>query len=161
MIECIDLDEPVPEFTLQQALQLLRQFKERKQNNMAIKINVSQEDVARTRLISEAGWYPCLVKDVKQERNKAGDADNIVVDYEVIEHPTETGVRARTWFSEKAMGMIIPFLKDGFGIEVPNTGIADFDVEVAKGRKVMCFLQVENNQGKDNNNVKGYRQYGK
>lgn len=123
---------------------------------MAIKINVTPEDVARTRTVSQGPtWYPLTVKDIKVELNKKGDANNFVTDFEVDEGP-DKGVRARVWFSEKAMGMIIPFLK-AVGVDVPNSGLVDFDIEPAIGRKLMGFIQVEDNDGKPVNNIKDYR----
>ena len=123
---------------------------------MAIKINVSQEDVARTRAITQGpGWYPLTVKNITVEENKKGDANNFVTDFEVNEGP-DKGCRSRVWFSEKAMGMMVPFLK-ALGIDVPNTGLADFDLEPAIGRQLKGYLQIEQYEGKDQNALKDYR----
>jgi len=150
------------EYLLWRVEYLLRQIHKNQQdqkereNQMAIRVSIAPEDVARQRVVTQgATWYPVVVRNIVIELNKAGDANNFVTDFEVDDGP-DKGCRARVWFSEKAIGMMIPFLK-AVGVDVPNSGLADFDIEPAIGRQVLAFIQVEDYNGKPGNVVKDYR----
>ena len=117
------------------------------------RLSLTPQDVLRSKIL-KPGIYTFEVSAVNEETNKAGDAQNIVVDFVGVEGMAQ-GVPVRVWFSEKAPGMAVPFIK-ALGGSVSETESTSFEFAQATGRKVRLQIENEKYMGKLQNTVAGY-----
>lgn len=119
------------------------------------RINVSKDDLKKSKVLSPE-WYPVEIVDYKYEQNKKGDAFNHIYDFKVLSPEDCAGVVLRNWYSEKAMGMIVPLAK-AMGVPVDEKNGFSFDPEAGKGRKIEVHVKNEMNEGRPRNVIDGYR----
>src|SRR6188508_3744894 len=107
-----------------------------------MKWNVSPNDVARGKLIQKPGWYIAEIIKYAEEENKKKDGTNAVFDFRVVSDDTNAnGVEIRVWFSEKAPGIAVPFLK-ALGAEERADGSmsVDFTPQLV-GHKLQVYIK--------------------
>jgi hypothetical protein len=127
------------------------------------KLTITPEDLKRS-MVADANWYPVQVTSVVQERNKKGDADNIVVDLTIVTSGDEdrdkfADVVARTWFSEKAPGIAAPFIVACGGSIDPEEG-GEFEFAGALNKQIEAYIMPRTFEGRMLNNVKDYATLG-
>lgn len=102
---------------------------------MAIKLNITPDDVKRNKLI-KPGWFNFRITEVKEEPAADKQSVNIVIDLEGLEGDS-LGVPVRHWFNEKAPGFAIPFVKATGGRVTEEEGIdPNYDFAAQKGKVV-------------------------
>lgn len=119
-----------------------------------MKFQVTKEDLMRGTVV-EPGWYNVEVAAANDELAKDGQSTNCVVDFKIIEGKFE-GVKVRTWFSEKAPGMVVPFAT-AFGIKFDPQKGGDFDPTITVGRKLRIYITNQEYNKKMQNQVSDYR----
>ena len=108
---------------------------------MAI-IRLTREDILQTKLVDNADWYKCAVKEVKVEAAKKDQSTNYVF-YCRIVGEVENGVPVRCSFSEKFLGPFAGFAT-ACGAEVdPNGG--NFDTEAFTDKELYIFVEPKEN----------------
>lgn len=113
---------------------------------MAIRMNITPADVKRSKII-QPGWYPFLITDIKEEPSADKKSVNVVLDLEGKEGDAE-GVPVKHWFSEKAPGFAIPFVRATGGRVTEEEGIdPNYDFAAQRGKVVMGH--VITSRGKD------------
>jgi hypothetical protein len=117
------------------------------------RFNITPKDVKRSKIV-KPGWYNALVEDVKEEAAKSGDSNNVVVDM-VGQEGDATNVPFRVWFSEKAPGMAIPFIK-ACGGKIDEDKGGDFEFSAAKGKRVKIKVSTGEYKGKPQNQIDDY-----
>ncbi len=120
---------------------------------MPMIFSISREDVLRGKTV-EPGWYPCMVKEVSQEPASTDGSTNTIVDFTVTDGPFKD-VPLRRYFSEKAPGFAVNFLK-ALGATIGDNG-GNFDLEKAKGRKMMVYVKNEMYEGSTRNRVEDFK----
>jgi len=122
-----------------------------------MKWNVSPNDVARGKLIQKPGWYIAEIIKYAEEENKKKDGTNAVFDFRVVSDDTNAnGVEIRVWFSEKAPGIAVPFLK-ALGAEERADGSmsVDFTPQLV-GHKLQVYIKRGEFDGKPKNEISEY-----
>lgn len=105
------------------------------------KVTFSREDVLqRTQL--DAGWYPIAAKEINETIAKDKVSTNYVTDFIVLEGPM-AGVPVRHWFTEKAVGRIVDYVKCFLppGAEL-ETG-KQYELEETLDRPVMGYISYD------------------
>src|ERR1700751_3953161 len=102
------------------------------------RLTITPEDYLRGRILNPA-WYRLKVKSAVDELSKAGDSNNVVVDFVVVSGPKQkdgsdpAGIPLRRYYSEKAPGFANKlFQAFGAGLDGKKTAIVDFDGIVGK-----------------------------
>lgn len=120
------------------------------------RIQVTAEDMKRSQVL-EPDFYPCEVTKYEYKDNKAKDAKNHVYSFKVLAPESCAGVPLTAWFSEKAMGTIVPFLK-AIGVQVDEKkGISFDNPEAAVGKRLDVHIKNEQYQGRTTNSIDGFR----
>jgi hypothetical protein len=127
------------------------------------KLTITPEDLKRS-LVCDANWYPTQVTSVVQERNKKGDADNIVIDLTVVSSGDEDrdkfeGCVCRVWFSEKAPGIAANFIIACGGSIDPEEG-GEFEFAGALNKQMETYIMPRQFEGRMLNNAKDYAPLG-
>ena len=122
-----------------------------------MKWNVSPNDVARGKLIQKPGWYIAEIIKYAEEENKKKDGTNAVFDFRVVSDDTNAnGVEIRVWFSEKAPGIAVPFLKALGAEERPDGSMSvDFTPQLV-GHKLQVYIKRGEFDGKPKNEISEY-----
>jgi len=120
---------------------------------MGLRFQVSASDVKRSKLI-KPGWYLFSVVDVRVEKAKDGQSNNIVIDL-VGKEGDAKDVPVRTWISEKAPGLAVPAIK-AFGGDVSEETGADFDFEGIRGMDARLLIETGEYEGRKNNSIKDW-----
>ena len=123
-----------------------------------MKWRVGTDDVAKGKLVKVPGWYTAEIANFEEQMSKDKESTNAVFDFRILapgdkEH---NGIVVRTWFSEKAPGMSVEFLK-ALGAEEKPDG--SYDVEFGKnlvGKKIRIEIKRGEYNGKPTNNINGY-----
>jgi hypothetical protein len=114
---------------------------------------ITRSDMLRSKIV-EPGWYLCEIIDITEEPSKKGDSTNIVVSFKISEGPF-ADVPLKTWFSEKAMGMAVPFV-NACGFEVSEDG-GDFNIDESYvGKKLKVEVVTGEYDGRPQNNTNDY-----
>src|ERR1022692_184695 len=121
---------------------------------MAIKVNLTREDILQGKVISP-GWYLLNIKDVTQEQAKSDSSStNIVVSFTIADGPAKD-TPLKIWFSEKALGTIAGFLKALTGEEVVVG--TDYDIESCKGKQVRGKVVNDEYKGRMTNKIDAFK----
>lgn len=103
-------------------------------------VRLTQEDILQTKLVENADWYKCVVKESKVEPSKGDQSTNYVF-YCTILDEKEKGVPVRCSFSEKFLG---PF--EGFKVACGGeAGPGAFDTDAFTGRELYIFVEPKEN----------------
>ena len=127
---------------------------------MPIPFTVTREDLLRSKTL-DPGWYKATIKKIWQEPSNAGDSTNTWAEFSVVEGPAQKdnsnpqGTPLRRCFSEKAPGMIVPFLV-AMGAKVTENG-GTFDVEKGVGRDILVYNENKMYEGRMLNNVSDFK----
>lgn len=114
----------------------------------------SQEDVARSQVVSEKVWLPCEVTKYQEKPSKDGQSINHVVDMKVI-GDEYTGLILTAYFSEKAPSMAFGFL-NALGYEISKAG-GTVDFNAAVNRQILVAVEPRDYEGRMTNNIVEYR----
>jgi len=123
------------------------------------KLTITPEDLKRS-LILDANWYPVRITEVVQEKNKAGDADNIVIDM-IVESSGNTekdqfeGCELRRYFSEKAPAMAKGYIVACGGTVTEEGG--DFEFDGTVGRQIEAYVKPRTYESRLVNDVADFR----
>lgn len=122
-----------------------------------MKWNVSPDDVSRGKLIQKPGWYMAEIVRYEEEENKKKDGTNAVFDFKVIsDNQDANGIVIRVWFSEKAPGIAVPFMK-ALGAEERPDGTMSVDFTKALvGKKLQVYIKRGEFDGKPKNEISEY-----
>lgn len=108
-------------------------------------IKFSQEDLLeRTQL--QPGWYNLLCKSVTEGPGKTDPSSIVYTCVFVVDGGAANGVPIRHWFSEKAMGRIVDYIK----CFLPNGKVEAgkvYDLDQTVGLRVGGYCQYDLNQG--------------
>ena len=123
------------------------------------RLTITEQDIKRSTVL-DAGWYPVQVTGVTEETNKAGDAQNIIVDFVGIgsndaDKNKAKGVPLRRYFSEKAPGFAVNYIK-ACGGAVPEAG-GTFELANTTGKRLEVFVKSRLYEGNQQNDVKEFR----
>jgi hypothetical protein len=123
------------------------------------KLTISASDMKRSTVLDQ-GWYLVEVTSVNEEPNAKGDSTNIIVD--LVGLPSSdpdknkaSGVPLRRYFTEKAPGFAVNFIK-ACGGSVSDEG-GTFDLSSAVGRKLQAFVKPRPYEGRMTNDVADFR----
>ena len=121
---------------------------------------VTREDMLRSKTL-DPGWYKAKVKRLWQEPSNAGDSTNTWLEMIVIAGPEQkdksnvADTPVRRVFSEKAPGMIVPFLK-ACGAQVGENG-GNFDLNKCVGRELLFYNETRMWEGKPQNSAVDFK----
>lgn len=115
-------------------------------------INIGKEDVLRSKIVKPE-WYEAIVKSCNVEENSKKDANNFVTEFVLKGGPFD-GVPITVYFSEKAVGIMIPFIT-AIGGKVDENG-GTFDPSRFAGKPVRVHVVNDNYQGRVTNKIDGY-----
>lgn len=123
------------------------------------KLTIKPEDLKRS-VVLDQGWYGVEVTSIGEEPNKAGDALNIIVDMVGLQSSDPdrnkaSGVPLRRYFTEKAPGFAVNFLK-ACGATVGEAG-GTFEFSGAVGKKLDAFIKPRPYEGRMTNDVADFR----
>jgi hypothetical protein len=122
-----------------------------------MKWNVSPQDVSRGKLIQKPGWYQAEIVKYAEEENKKKDGTNAVFDFRVIsDDPTANNIEIRVWFSEKAPGVAVPFMKALGAEERPDGTMSVEFSQALVGRRVQVYIKRGEYDGKPKNEISEY-----
>lgn len=117
-------------------------------------VKFTQEDLLeRTQL--NPGWYPLICKSVDEGPGKNDPSSIVYTCVFVVDEGPAKGVPIRHWFSEKAMGRIVDYIKcflPGGKVEAGKV----YDLAQTVGLKVEGYCQYDLAQGY--NTIKDWRQ---
>ncbi len=129
---------------------------------MGIRLTISPQDMKRNTVLDQ-GWYPAEVTTVTEEKNAAGDANNIIVDLIGLasndpDKNKAKGVPLRRYFTEKAPGFAVNFII-ACGGKVDKEAEADqtFEFSGAVGKKMEVFVKPRPYEGRMTNDVADFR----
>ncbi len=121
------------------------------------KVNFSEDDVNRGKVVEEANWLGVKVEKHEQVADKDGAA---LFKYRArVLDGKYKGLVLFTQFSEKAMGFAIPFARAGGAIVGPK-GLQGWDTESAVGKTMEWYVKPGVWNGKAKNDVEDYRPVG-
>lgn len=103
-------------------------------------VRLTQDDILQTKLVENADWYKCKVKESKVEASKGDQSTNYVF-YCAVVDGKETGVPVRCSFSEKFLG---PF--EGFKVACGgDPGPGAFDTDAFTDKVLYIFVEPKEN----------------
>ena len=121
------------------------------------KMRYTAEDLLRGTLIEEAGWYPTLVKGIREAEAEKDGSQNVIVDLVILDGKYK-GVPLMRYFNEKAPG----FIKDyaaACGYELVKGG-GEFDFDLTKNKTIDTFVeQRKDDKGNLQNNCSRFRKH--
>lgn len=122
-----------------------------------MKWNVSPADVSRGKLINRPGWYVAEIVKYAEEENKKKDGTNAVFDFRIVSDDKDANnIEIRVWFSEKAPGIAVPFMKALGAEERPDgTMSVDFTPQLV-GKRLQVFVRRGEFDGKPKNEISEY-----
>ena len=126
---------------------------------MGARLTITPQDMKRSTVLNQ-GWYPVEVVAVTEEPNAKGDSTNIIVDLVGIasndpEKNLGAGVPLRRYFTEKAPGFAVNFIK-ACGGNISDEG-GTFDIASSVGRKLEAFVKPRPYEGRLTNDVADFR----
>ena len=124
------------------------------------KLTITPEDLKRS-MILDANWYPVRITEVVEEKNKKGDAMNIVIDMIVESSGNEEkdkfeGCELRRYFSEKAPGMAQGYIIACGGSIDPELG-GEFEFDNTVGRQIEAYVKPRTYESRLVNDVADFR----
>ncbi len=121
-----------------------------------LRISLSPEDVKKSKIVEDPGFYPAEVAEVSTKPSKGDKSTNFFIKFRGLSGPVKDMTFNRV-FNEKGMGFIVPLLK-ALGVEVnEDTGeVQDFDLEALIGRKLRIYVKQGEYNGQPTNEVAGY-----
>lgn len=122
------------------------------------KVNFTEDDVARGKVVDEAGWIPVKIEKHEQKVAKTDNSALFVYHGKALDGKYK-GTIFYAQFSEKAMGMMIPFV-NATGVKVGPKGLSGFDTESPVGKTMEFYVKPDVYQGKPKNNVADFRPTG-
>lgn len=117
------------------------------------KFHITPKDMKRSKIV-KPGWYTAIIEEVKEEAAKGGDSNNVVVDF-LGQEADALNVPFRVWFSEKAPGIAVPFIK-ALGGKIDEEKGGDFEFTLAKGKKIKIKVSTGEYLGKPKNQIDDY-----
>jgi hypothetical protein len=120
------------------------------------RFNVSPADVAQGKLCQKPGWKLLEIVKYAEEPNKAKDATNYVFDFQVREEGVDNNITIRVWFSEKAPGFAVQFLKALGAEEKPDGSMSVDFTSALVGRRINGFISRGEYKGKPTNQIDDY-----
>lgn len=117
-------------------------------------IQIGADDVLRSKIVKPE-WYEATIKSCNMEENAKKDANNFVTDFRLTGGEFD-GVVIRVWFSEKAIGFIIPMYAAVTGKPVEPKGFS-FDSDKLPGKKLQVHVINEQYNSRLQNAIDGYR----
>jgi hypothetical protein len=123
------------------------------------KLTINPQDMKRNTVLDQ-GWYPVEVTAVNEEPNSKGDAQNIIVDLVGLSSSDSdknkaAGVPLRRYFTEKAPGFAVNFIRACGGVVGEEGGT--FDIASSVGRKLEAFVKPRPYEGRMTNDVADFR----
>jgi hypothetical protein len=120
----------------------------------------SAEDVARTSLVKETVWVPCLIeKHTEKTVNNPNKPERNGVTNHIIQLKVEDGeykgLVMNATFPEDYPGIAFPFLT-AMGEDLKKEG-GSINFDDYKGRRVLVCVEPGEYNGKPTNNIKSYR----
>jgi len=146
---------------IQQSFSQMRRKRQKQTTNKRknkMKWNVSPQDVAKGKLIQKPGWYLAEVSRYAEEENKKKDGTNAVFDFRIIspDDSSANNIEIRVWFSEKAPGIAVPFMKAlGAEEKADGTMSVDFGNHLV-GKKLQVFVRRGEYDGRPKNEISEY-----
>lgn len=122
------------------------------------KVNFSEDDVNRGKVVEEAGWLPAKIEKHEEVAAKTDGSKLFKYRARVLEGKYK-GMVLFFQFSEKAMGFMIPFAKAG-GANVGPKGLAGYDTEANVGKTMEFYVKPGVYEGKAQNDVSDFRPTG-
>lgn len=116
-------------------------------------IKVTKSDLIKGRTY-DCDWYPVEVIDFDEKAAKTDGSTNYVYTFRILSGPFEGGELTRT-FSEKVIGMMVPFV-EACGGKFDEDG-GSFDPAALKGRKLQVYNNNRMYEGKMRNDVSDFR----
>lgn len=121
-------------------------------------VTFTAEDVKRGKIVIPQ-WYLMTIKSVTRELSKDKSSHNWIVDL-VGNSGEATDVPFRRYYSEKALGMMIPLVVSVGGTVNEETG-GSFNSEAMQGKQVEAFVKNElDDKGKLRNSIEDFRPVG-
>lgn len=125
-------------------------------------INFTTGDVLRSKTLPNE-WYKWQITNVLRKPSTAGDSNNTVVTFTLIEHSPQTdGKEIVRYFSDKAISMMIPLVCAVRGI--PQESLKpegfQFDTDELLGKKIDGLITTETYEGNLKNVLDTYAPYG-
>lgn len=124
----------------------------------------SQDDILRSVIVKEPAFYSLEIYDVEDRPAKSdnGESTNTIIKFRIMsgEGKPYNGVPVDQLFSEKAMGMAIPFV-EALGVKVTPGASIDLTREKLVGKKVLGYIKMElTNNNNPRNVIKEFKPIG-
>lgn len=122
------------------------------------KVNFTEDDVNRGKVVEEAGWHAAKIENHKEEPDTKEGAPLYKYRARILDGKYK-GMVLYFQFSAKAMGFAIPLAK-ATGAAVGPKGLAGWDTESVVGKTVEFYVKPGMYNGKAQNDVQDYRPVG-
>lgn len=121
------------------------------------KVTFTQEDLLERKQL-EAGWRKLKVKSIEEGPGRNDPTSIVWSCVFTVADGADAGVPIRHWFSEKAMGRVVDYVKcfiEGGKVEAGKA----YDLKTTESREVQGYCQFDMTQGF--NTIKDFRPVGR
>lgn len=117
-------------------------------------VQIGADDILRSKIVKPE-WYEATIKSCVTEENAKHDANNFVTDFRLSGGEAE-GVIVRVYFSEKALGFMVPVYSAITGKVVDPKGFS-VDTDKLPGKRLQVHIINGLWNNRPVNNIDGYR----